>query len=691
MTPGAPLLAIAWLTPLTGIVVASALLPLLLALYFLKLRRRPASIPSTLLWKRSVEDMRANTPFQRLRPSLLLLLQILLLGFVAFALMQPRMDLGVGGGGRTVILIDRSGSMNATDLDPKRTRLDVAKEQAKERIEKLFEGGIFSSSTGEAMVIAFGDSAEVLQPFTRSKADALRAIERVEPTDGGTRLREALALARAFTTVVNPDSPGAAPAKGAALELWSDGRIADLGDEALRPGEELVYHVVGRADAGNAGIEGIAAERSATEPGLIQVFVTVRNDSAEPIESDLEMLVDGQRRGVSAKPVKVAASAEATAEGRRVYRPGYERYTFPAIVQPRAGVLGVRLVRGDALPTDNLAEIAVSAPRRLRVALVGTLDFAVRDVVSALPLEKAETLTGEEFAARTRSGEQWDVVVAAAGALPSPVPPGRYLIFGVPAGVDGLNPYAVKERVSVRSERAEHPLLRAVNLDDLYVAKATAVAPNSETEALVEGAETPLVLLARRGPVAAVVTTFEPIDSNWPFQRGFVTFVANAVEWLGSMDQVAAQEEHHPGDVLTARVPAGVREAQLRLPDGSSVTVPARDGTVAYGPVVRAGAYELRWTEERGEQRRAYAVNPADGEGRIAAADAVGIGAQKIAGTVGSAMALSDLWPYALAASLVLLLIEWWVYHRRHWVRRRAGAAASASGGGLPGAPIIKA
>ena len=78
-------LAITWMTPLTGIVVASVLVPLLVALYFLKLRRRPAGVPSTLLWKRSVEDVRANTPFQRLRPSLLLLLQLGLLAFVAFA------------------------------------------------------------------------------------------------------------------------------------------------------------------------------------------------------------------------------------------------------------------------------------------------------------------------------------------------------------------------------------------------------------------------------------------------------------------------------------------------------------------------------------------------------------------------------------------------------------------------------
>ena len=193
MTAAAPALAIAWLTPLTGIVTAAVLVPLLVALYFLKLRRRAAAVPSTLLWKRSVEDVRANTPFQRLRPSLLLFLQLGLLAFVAFALMQPRMDLGLSSGGRTVIILDASGSMSATDLDPERSRLAIAKEQAKERIDQLFAGGLFAGAPGETMVIAFSDAARIVQPFTRSAGELRRAIDRVEAVaiSGGHLLQTA--------------------------------------------------------------------------------------------------------------------------------------------------------------------------------------------------------------------------------------------------------------------------------------------------------------------------------------------------------------------------------------------------------------------------------------------------------------------------------------------------------------------
>ena len=52
--------------------------PAVLAMYLLKLRRDEAVVPSTLLWTRLVADVEANAPWQRLRRSLLLLLQLLL-------------------------------------------------------------------------------------------------------------------------------------------------------------------------------------------------------------------------------------------------------------------------------------------------------------------------------------------------------------------------------------------------------------------------------------------------------------------------------------------------------------------------------------------------------------------------------------------------------------------------------------
>src|SRR5882757_439093 len=126
-----------FLNPVNAAIAAAIVSPLLLLLYFLKLRRREQAVSSTLLWKKAIQDLQVNAPFQKLRRNLLLLLQMLLLLFLCLALSRPVANYTPGAGAITVILIDRSASMSATDdFDGhQRTRLEEAKRQAKTLID----------------------------------------------------------------------------------------------------------------------------------------------------------------------------------------------------------------------------------------------------------------------------------------------------------------------------------------------------------------------------------------------------------------------------------------------------------------------------------------------------------------------------------------------------------------------------
>src|SRR5580658_7781913 len=107
----------------------------IIALYFLKLRRRPVRVPSTILWRRSLEDLHVNSLFQRLRRNLLLFLQLLAVFLAMVALAGPRIMGTTGPGQRFVLAIDNSASMSATDVAP--SRLAAAKEAAKKVVTAM--------------------------------------------------------------------------------------------------------------------------------------------------------------------------------------------------------------------------------------------------------------------------------------------------------------------------------------------------------------------------------------------------------------------------------------------------------------------------------------------------------------------------------------------------------------------------
>jgi hypothetical protein len=167
----------------------AAIPPLIVALYFLKLRRQPLVVPSTYLWRKSIEDLHVNSLWQRLRRSLLLLLQLLLLLLLMVALINPTWRGPQLSGNRFIFLVDNSASMSATDTKAEGapSRLDLAKQRVGKMIDGL-KGG------DQVMLISFSDRAETVQEYTTNHREARRRLAAIQPSQRATSLGDALRL-----------------------------------------------------------------------------------------------------------------------------------------------------------------------------------------------------------------------------------------------------------------------------------------------------------------------------------------------------------------------------------------------------------------------------------------------------------------------------------------------------------------
>ncbi|HWL93373.1 MAG TPA: VWA domain-containing protein, partial [Phycisphaerae bacterium] len=568
--------------------------------------------------------------------------------------------------------IDRSGSMNTRESDG-RTRLDHAKEAASDFLRGM-------KSESRAMVIAFADRAEVACAFTNDVKRLADRIDEIRPTDGSSRIAEALQLAVAYSTrtTASPDSPDAAelpPAHDAHLELFSDGRIADAENEILTRGE-LTFHRVGAA-ADNVGIVAFDVRRDIERPGVLAVFAQVENFGSAPITTDVSLSVDGalpKVQEVSLGPAKVPATQPA-ASNQPPALASAQNLIFELESQT-AGLIEIKVHRGDALEIDNVVQAPMDPPRRLRVLCVSDrpeiryymqrafkVAFEIDDYVE-MSASEYETSADADLASQGRSA--FDLVIIDKHDTDR-LWPGNYLFFGGIPKIDSVSrdDEEVDEQVFV-NWRDGHPLLRHVPLDKVVVLKWQRLNLPEHALPLIEGENTTVMAFIVDPGHRYVISAFDILESNFHKRPAMIIFLQNAISHLAAGGLTEPGRLINPGDTIALQVPPGASEATLTTPDGRVDVIDAADRqVVTYARTESHGLYRARFNDPA-ETTELYAANVLDPlESMIQPAPEVRIGSAKVQATPEDAAVNRPLLLYAIAVALMVLLIEWWVYNKR--------------------------
>ena len=660
-----------FLAPLAGLIAAAIAIPALLALYFLKLRRRRIDVSSTLLWRKAISDLHVNAPFQKLRRNLLLLLQLLALLALLLALARPTLRGPAVQGMRVVILIDQSASMNATDAKP--TRLEQAKKLAQELVDNL--GGQAkdgqTSGDGDAMVVTFGKQARVVQTMTGDRGLLRQAIESIQPTDEPGRLAPAMRLAEPFALET---TDGGTKPKGVLVYVFSDGRVPDEA-QATPQGAEVRYVRVGptesQAMTDNVGIVTLAAKRDPRDPRRVQVLSQLENAGPSVVETNVTLSVGGKVERSMKLILPPAPSSDTTAA----------LTTVPAefdLELPDAAVLTVAHDHKDALATDNKASLVVAPPLKLRVLLVSDrANIFLQRAIKASGVERLATSTLAQYEGTDRSqlvrgaggdaGAGFDVVVFDA-VSPKAVPPIPSLSWGGAPPIAGLRRLAgpASEEKSrpqpVLDWKRDDAMLRYVAIDDLLMQSPGRLALPDDATILATAASGPVMAEVRSGGHRHVVTSFDLARTNWPLRVSFAVFVDNVLSDLGLGGGAAAGRWYQPGEVSVLPSARSSGRISLSGPEELAATV---DQGVATLPMFRltglyraASGLEAPWDK--------LPVNLCDElETDLRPAAVLRVGSTPAQAQSGSEVVRKEVWRWFVLAGLALLMVEWYVYTRR--------------------------
>lgn len=608
------------------------LIPLLVLLYILKLRRSEVIIPSTMLWMRSLQDLTANAPFQKLRRNLLLLLQILILLFLVFALSRPFIKTSGIEGRNLCLLIDHSASMQTREDGG--TRLEEAKVEALKVVDSMERGD-------KAMVIAFDDSADVRCELTDDRYYIRNAINGIAADDTRSDVKDAAQILRSVAPI-NPD----VTAVIANLEVlvFSDGNFAEgerLGDLSLP-----VQYIQTGTTRENAGIVNFSTRGGAGEGEVRQCFVQVYNDSETPLAATLSLYFEDALLGVDALEIASGDTGESI-------------FVLPDLEE---GILRAELDVDDALPADNVAWLSIRQDTFIDVLLVGNADSVggklLRHVFSLEPRVKLAVTTPEAYAG---IDEAFDLYLFD-GWSPESLPLAALVFINTVPAVEGLAAVGELANPPVMGLEKDHPVMRFTNPSNITIAKAIQVTLPEGARTLVSTDGGPLIADITQALKPMLLVTFDLGDSNWPLHLSFPLFMQNLLAWAPAGGQTG-DGVLATGEALEIFALPDVEEARVRTPVGAVETL-ALDPTrpVYFAATKKAGPY----TVDRGENRSHYAVNLLSREeSAIAPADTLALGALEVAAAQGPVTFNKELWRWLLLAGLAVLMVEWWVYTYR--------------------------
>ncbi|MGO0063277.1 vWA domain-containing protein [Brevibacillus fluminis] len=605
-----------------------AIIPVILALYLLKRKYEDQEVSSTLLWQKTLQNWEVTRPWQKLRRSLLLFLQLLAALLLVLALIRPAIPAEGAVTDHTVLVIDVSASMLTREGDA--TRIELAKAGARKLIETM-------GAKQTVTLLAAGREPQVLLAKSSDKAALLGKLDSLAATLGTSDLRAALSLAQAI----------AATEAGSGIIWYGDGGSERItGMDAGTAGSSFRFVQEGRTD------ENSAIGAFVTQPGEQGTDGLLRIDNyGKKAKTGKATIYDGEGQLVETSDFSV--------------EPNDSRSLPFHSLPPGPAYRAVISVDGDGLAQDNEAWSVPFAAQKARAVLVSPEgNRFLSQVLKTGNLLSVETMDKLPTKA-DGAADLWifDRVV------PDVLPPGNVMLIGPQRKTAWLPVLGERELTHEAQAAPDEPLLKYVDWKDVHVAQAAALGEMPGMHSLVKSGEIDLVRSGTINNQRAVIVSFDLHDSDFPLRPAFPIFMQNALSWL-LPKQSSPITGAQPGEAVTIPLTPGASSRTLVLPDGSQEKIAAEGSSWLLQVPQQAGLYRLEEEVGGARQGRYFSVRPALAESDItprvmsvasaASGGQKGDAAQSAATTAGS----RELATWLAALALLAVFAEWRVYQR---------------------------
>jgi hypothetical protein len=615
-----------WLQPWSAWFLAG--IPVIVLLYFLRLKRRPLTVSTLMFWQLVMQESGRRAFFQKFRHLFSLLLHLLIFLLLLGALARPVFDRGVLEGSVTVLILDTRARMQATEPGG-HTRFESALQVAQDYVRQA--GG-----AREFALLTLGASPGVATPFTGDEKLLRGALARISPTDASGDTSAAVLLADSLL----------ASRKGSHRIVLITANAPDALPETA---SELITHATG-APLGNIAITRFATRPLPSNPETSEVLLETQNFGHAPVRTDVELAFDG-------RPLDVKALTLAPGERRLD--------VFTSVPRPALsarGWLTAKLSATDALPLDNIAYATLPPARLNRVLLVSKGNTFLEKLLGVDASLKFQFIAPEAY--QPAMGGKFEAVIfdgIAPAGFDLEKSDGNFLFLND-------SPFTGKgaplDQPLVTDVNPSHPTTRLVSLQNVTILRAKALElPGARDgwtfSAPLRSAEHPLLIAGERGRQRVAALAFDVLESDLPLRVAFPLLIHGTVQWL------AGERSDSPPTLAAGEM--------FRIPAGRSVlptpfTAPPEPRTAESSPALTGFFQPLRngFYQTSGDGTNGWvAVNTfSAAESDLRVSGGQGAPAAMIPSSV-SAFHGWPPWQWLALAAWLLLVTEWGLFHRR--------------------------
>ncbi len=582
-------------------------IPAVILLYMLKQRFEETSVSSIYLWQQALNNIEANAPWQKLKRSLLMLLQITAMLLFIMALANPYIRGLSTKTSNLIIAIDTSMSMQAADTKP--SRFHEAKKRAASIVSNMKPGS-------KVTLVAMGANNTVYESLNTDKNSLQDKINSLEVTNAAGNIEEAAALLSSLSgqfpntkTYVIGDTP---------LETALDG-----------------YEFI---NVGNNGDNyALVHQAHVFTPDGITALTRLGSFSSQDSRLNVSLYVDGQ-----------------IFDSQRVQTgPGEFVNIYWDNIPQYASLLECRLESTDSLNTDNIIYDVITRSYDKKAVLVTDRNIFLEKAFSLVKGLKLYKSSYEDVP--LLSG--YDLYVYD-GMVPEKLPDGNVIIlnphrndlFGIIGKVKHPGLY-----------KPEHELFKHIKEFPFTIGTASVLDVPSWGEEMLNSDKGAIIFGGIHENRRIIVFGFDVHDSNIVLKPAFPILISDIAGWL-LPDRVLDLDRAYPHQAVELNLNPVTSKAYVYSPSGVKTQIAPPFPSGAFEKTYETGVYKLVQEAEGVLAENYFTVNCPQAESDLKLKlyktnDEVSNTSHTPDGSEGMPLINILLW-----TALPILLIEWWVY-----------------------------